>query len=106
MAGHREIDVAEGLVGHTHVLACRVRHHLVVSQLLCLLVLAFKNQLAHLGKVALCRGIDNVVGLSCPDGFLIQLDVLYGRCAEYHATHDAISDGQCLRPCHGRTVVP
>ena len=93
MAGHGDEDVAERLIRHTHILACRMRHHLVVSQLLCFLVLAFEDELAYLGQIGFRRGVDNVVGLSGPERFLIQLDALYGWGAKHHATHDAIADG-------------
>ena len=103
---HCDIQVAKGLIRHTHILACRVGHHLLVGQILCLLVFSFENQLAHLRQILLRIGVHHVVGLSCPDGFLVQLDMFYGRGTKHHSTHHAISNGQGLCPRLCRLVVP
>ena len=106
MTGHGDIQVAEGLIGHAHVLARTDGHHLLVGQLLRLLVLALKDELAHLGQGLLGMGVHHLVGLSGPDGLFVQLDVLDGRSAEHHAAHDTVAHRQGLCPRHGRPVVP
>ena len=106
MTGHGDIHVAEGLIGHTHILSYCMGHHFLVGQLLGFLVLSFKDEAAHFRQRGLGIGVYDVIGLSCPDGFFIQLDVFHGRCVENHATHHTVADGQRLCPCHGRTVIP
>ena len=106
MSRHRDIQVAKGLERHTHVLACCIGHHLGIGQFLCLLVFPFEDEAAHLRQRFLRVGVQHVVGLSCPDGFLIDLNVLHGGCSKHHTTHYSIANGQCLRPCLCRLVVP
>ena len=106
MARHGNIHIAEGLKGHTHVLACGVRHNLFVSQFLGFLVFALKDELAYLRQVLLGTRVDDVVGLSCPDVLFVQLDMLYGRSSENHCSHHTITHRQRLCPGHSRFVVP
>ena len=103
---HCDVQIAKGLEGHTHVLAGSLGHYLCVSQVLCLLVFPFEDELANLWQRLLRVGVHHVVGLSCPDGFLVNLDVLHSRCTKHHTTHHAVADGQGLRPRLCRLVVP
>ena len=106
MARHGDKQVAKGLIGHTHVLACCHGHHLGIGQLLRFLVLALEDEPAHLGQILLGIGVHYIVRLPGPDGLLVQLDMLYGRSAIHHTPDDTISYGQRLRPGHGWLVVP
>ena len=92
MSGHRDIEIAEGLVRHAHILSSGIGHHLGIRQVLCFLVLSLKDQLAYLWQCLLGLGIDDIVRLSCPDGLLIQLDMLHGRCAKDHPTYHTITN--------------
>ena len=103
---HCDIQVAKGLIGHTHILASTNGHYLLVGQILCLLVFSFENQLAHLWQILLRIGVHHIIRLSSPNGFFINLDMFYGRGTKHHSTHHAIADGQSLRPRLGGLVVP
>ena len=106
MSGHGDIEVTKGLVGHSHVLAGSLGHHLVVGKVLCLFVLPLEDEASHLRQSLLGAGIHHLVGLTCPDGLFVQLDMFHGRRTEHHATYDTIAHRQCLRPRLGRAVVP
>ena len=106
MAGHREIQVAEGLVRHTHILSCAYGHHLLIRQCLGLLVLPLEDKLTHLRQVFLRLRMNHLIGLSCPEGLFIELDMLHSRRTEDHAADDTIAHRQCLRPSLSRLVVP
>ena len=82
------------------------RDSLTVGKVLCFLVLTLKDEPSHLRESGFRLGVDDVVRLSRPDGLLVQLDMLYGRCSEHHAANDTVAHGQCLRPRHGRLVIP
>ena len=106
MAGHGNPQVAEGLKGHTAVLTGTQRHYLLVGQQLGFLVFPFENQLPDLWKVFFGCRVTHLVGLSGPDSFFVQLNPFHGWCAKHHTAHGAVTDGQCLCPGHGWTVVP
>ena len=106
MTGHGDVQVAEGLVRHSHVLPHGIGHHLLVGQLLRLLVFTLEDELAHPWQRLAGVGVHHLVGLTGPQRLLVQLDVLHGWRAEHHATDDAITHRQRLRPRHGRLVVP
>ena len=105
VAGHGYVEVAEGLVRHA-VVAVGTRHDVGVGQVLSLTVLALGDELAHPGQRGLGAGVEREVGLACPDGFLVELHTLHGGVSEHHAAQTPVAHGQCLRPCHGRAVVP
>ena len=106
MTGHGYVEVAERLEGHAHVLAGPDGHYLVVGQLLGLAVLALKDKFTHFREVLLGTGVDDVVGLTGPERFFVELKMLDSRDAIYHGTDDAIAHGERLSPGHGRAVVP
>ena len=91
VTGHSDIQVAKGLIRHTHILAGTKGHYLVVGQLLGLFVLALEDELAYLGQCLLGIGIHHLVGLTRPDGLFVQLDMFHGRRTEHHATDDTIA---------------
>ena len=106
MPGHGDIQVAERLVRHAHVLARSKGHHLLVGQLLSLLIATLEDELTHFGQVLLRFGIHHLIRLTGPDGLLVQLYAFHGRRTIYHTAHRTITDGQSLCPCLRWTVVP
>ena len=106
MSGHREIEVAEGLIGHTHILSGTHGHYLLIGQYLGLFVLSLEDELAYFRQISLRLRVEHLIRLSCPKGFLIELDMLCCGCTEDHPTDDTIAYGQCLCPGLCRTVVP
>ena len=106
MSWHSDIQVAKGLVGHTHILVGSHGHHLVVSEPFRLFISALKDKLTHFRQRLFCLWMDYLVGLSCPDGLFVQLDMFYGWGAKHHSSHHTIADGQCLCPGHCRLIIP
>ena len=100
---HRDIHIAEGLVGHTPVGG---RHHLLRGHVLRFLVLSFEEQPLDYrdGLSGLRIGI--LVGLPRPDGLLVELHMLGRGDAIDHGAQSAIAKREGIGPHLCRTVIP
>ena len=103
MVGEGEVEVAEGLV---ELLAQRLAHHVLRGEALGLALLAFEEELAHLGQILGGALVLIVLGLASPEGVLVELDALDVDAAEDHGAHPPVAHGQRLDPLACRPAVP
>ena len=101
--GSRDIDITKGLVRHSEV---GIRHDFLGTHILCLTVFALPDEVLHDWKSCLGMRIGILVRLSCPDGFLVQLQTFGGWNAIYHSTQTAITQRQGIGPDQRWFVVP
>ena len=102
-AGSRDIDITKGLVRHSEV---GIRHDFLGTHILCLAVFALPDEVLHDWKSCLGMRIGILVRLSCPNGFLVQLQAFGGWNAIYHGTQTAITQRQGIGPDQRWFVVP
>ena len=102
-ARHGDVHVAESLVGHSPVGG---RHHIGGRQVLRLLILPLPNQILNHGNGLQRLRIGIAVGLSGPNGFLVELYALRGRNTIYHGSKPAIAKWQSIRPHLCRFPIP
>jgi hypothetical protein len=48
----------------------------------------------------------HLIGLTCPEGLFIELDMFHSGSAENHSADDTIAYGQRLRPRLRGTIIP
>ena len=88
MSGKGDAQIAKRLVRHARV---SFGHYLLRSQGLCFEVLACKDQFAYLGDVLQSIGVGVVIGPTCPDSLLVQLNLLHTRSAKYHGSQPSVA---------------
>ena len=103
MAVEVDEQVAERLIGHTLVGG---RLDVARAKVLRLAITSFEHQLANSGNPLGSLGIVVVVGIACPNGLLVELQMFLQRVAKHHGSQSAIAKGKGFGPKHGRTVVP
>ena len=86
--GSRDIDISERLVRHSEV---GIRHDFLGTHILCLTVFALPNEVLHDWKSCLGMRVRILVRLSCPDGFLVQLQTFGGWDTIDHGTQPSIA---------------
>ena len=91
---------------------CKVAHSMLtgecnlVDKRLSLTELILKNKGAYFGQFFLKTGAVVVMRTSCPKCLLVQLQRLVLRSSVNHCSHTGVSDGECLYPYAGGTIVP
>ena len=97
-AGESEHQVADGLVGH---LPDRSGHELRLREFLRRLVVAVRDQPAHLGQVGQGLRVGRIVGAAGPESVLIELEPFLVNAAKDHGAQTAVAYGQRLDPFCG-----
>ena len=76
------------------------------AKLLCLFILALKDELADTWQSVFGFGIGVVVRRTSPYGFFIQLELFVYRVAKDHGAYTSVAQWQSFYPLCGGSIVP